>query len=160
MQTRSSNGIPTTTVETHIITTTSAATTTSTTLGTTTTNARTGGSNPFPPSGTTFRPTATAICRPCIWVQRISEGGKVCPLEDTDSDDSNLHAPPSSIEEALENLGDDWRILHPFNLLGERHPTNATPLNQRRLAKNDPFVELIQTTEYLEDIPMWGKRDY
>ena len=29
-----------------------------------------------------------------------------------------------------------------------------------RLAENDVLVELIQTTEYLEDIPMWGQRDY
>ena len=28
------------------------------------------------------------------------------------------------------------------------------------MAENDALVELIQTTEYLEDIPMWGQRDY
>ena len=36
---------------------------------------------------------------------------------------------------------------------------NTTP-NQRRLAENDALVELIQTTEYLEDTPTWGQRDY
>ena len=41
-----------------------------------------------------------------------------------------------------------------------RFPTDATPPNQRRLAENDALVELIQTTEYLEDVPMWGQRDY
>ena len=41
-----------------------------------------------------------------------------------------------------------------------RFPTDATPPNQRRLAKNDALVELIQTTKYLEDTPMWGQRDY
>ena len=64
----SSYEVPTTTVgatiETHTITTTPAAITTSITLGTTTTNARTGSYSPFPPNGTTFRPTATATCRP------------------------------------------------------------------------------------------------
>ena len=35
-----------------------------------------------------------------------------------------------------------------------------TPPNQRRLAENNPLVELIQTTKYLEDTPMWGQRDY
>ena len=35
-----------------------------------------------------------------------------------------------------------------------------TPPNQRRLAENDALVELIQTTEYLEDAPTWGQRDY
>ena len=34
------------------------------------------------------------------------------------------------------------------------------PQNQRRLAKNDALVELIQTTEYLDDVPTWGHRDY
>ena len=35
-----------------------------------------------------------------------------------------------------------------------------TPPNQRRLAENCALVELIQTTEYLEDTPTWGQRDY
>ena len=95
-------------------------------------------------------------------VQRISEGWTgMLPHEDTDSGESNLHAPPSSLEgEVPENLGDEWRILHPIELPGVRHPTDATPPNQRRLAENNALVELIQTTEYLEDIPMWGQWDY
>ena len=28
------------------------------------------------------------------------------------------------------------------------------------MAENDTLVELVQTPEYLEDIPMWGHRDY
>ena len=36
---------------------------------------------------------------------------------------------------------------------------DSTPPNQRRLAGNDTLLELIQTTEYLEDIPMWRQRD-
>ena len=81
--------------------------------------------------------------------------------ENTDSGESNLHAPPSSLEEEVpENWDDEWRILHPFELPGVRHPTDVTPLNQRRLTENDALVELIQTTEYLEDMPMWGQRDY
>ena len=28
------------------------------------------------------------------------------------------------------------------------------------MAENDALVELIQTTEYLEDMPMWGQWDY
>ena len=59
-----------------------------------------------------------------------------------------------------ENLGDEWRVLHAYKLPGVRHPTDATPPNHRRLEENDALVELIQTTEYLEDIPMWGQRDY
>ena len=35
-----------------------------------------------------------------------------------------------------------------------------TPPNQRRLAENDALIEIIQTSEYLEDTPTWGQRDY
>ena len=34
------------------------------------------------------------------------------------------------------------------------------PPNQRRLAESDALVEFIQTTEYLDDVPTWGQRDY
>ena len=37
---------------------------------------------------------------------------------------------------------------------------DTMPQNQRRLAENDALVELIQTTEYLDDVPTWGQRDY
>ena len=59
-----------------------------------------------------------------------------------------------------DELGHEWRILHPFEIPGVRFPTNTTPPNQRRLAENDTLVELIQTTEYLKDMPTWGQRDY
>ena len=83
------------------------------------------------------------------------------PHEDTESGESNLYVATSSLEEEVpENIGAKWRVLHPFELPGVRHPTDATPSNQRRLAENNVLVELIQTTEYLEDIPMWGQKDY
>ena len=85
----------------------------------------------------------------------------VPPLEGTELGESDLHEPSLSIEEdVLENVGCEWRVLHPFEVLGVRFPTDTTPPNQRRLAENDALVELIQTTEYLKDIPMWGQRDY
>ena len=75
--------------------------------------------------------------------------------------ESDLHGPPLSVEEQVpEILGHEWRVLHPFELPGVWHPTDTTPPNQRRLAENDALVELIQTTEYLEDIPMWEQIDY
>ena len=57
-------------------------------------------------------------------------------------------------------MGHEWRVLHPFDLPGVRFPTDTTPSNQRHLAENDALVELIQTTEYLDDVPTWGQRDY
>ena len=59
-----------------------------------------------------------------------------------------------------DELGCDWRVLHPFKIPGVRFPMGNTPPNQRRLAENDALGELIQTTEYLEDTPTWGQRDY
>ena len=55
-----------------------------------------------------------------------------------------------------EELGHEWRVLHPFEIPGVRFPTDNTPPNQRRLAENDAMVDLIQSTEYLEDAPTWG----
>ena len=63
-------------------------------------------------------------------------------------------------EEIPDELGHEWRVLHPFDLPGVRFPTDTTPSNQRCLAKNDALMELIQTTEYLDDVPTWGQRDY
>ena len=64
------------------------------------------------------------------------------------------------LEEIPEELGHEWRVLHPFDLPGVRFPTDTMPPNQRKLAENDALVELIQTTEYLDDVPTWGQRDY
>ena len=64
------------------------------------------------------------------------------------------------VEGIPDEVGHEWRVLHPFEIPGVRFPTDNTPPNQRRLAENDALVELIQTTEYLEDTPMWEQRDY
>ena len=69
--------------------------------------------------------------------------------------ESSLPEPFLLEEEVPETLGHKWRVLHPFELPGVRFPTDTNPSNQRRLAENDALMELIQTTEYLEDIPMW-----
>ena len=115
----------------------------------------------FLPNGSPYRPTATATCRPRMWVQHISEGQIYEPTQDdTHSTESRQTETYVLAEGILEELGHEWRVLHPFEIPGVRFPTDATPPNQRRLAKNDALVELIQTTEYLEDTPMWGQRDY
>ena len=59
-----------------------------------------------------------------------------------------------------DELGHEWKVLHPFEIPRVRFLTDNTPPNQRRLAKNDALVELIQTTEYLKDTPTWGQRGY
>ena len=113
------------------------------------------------PNGSPSRPTATATCRPWMWVQCVLEGQiNEPPQEGTGSAESSLSEPYLLAEGIPENLGHEWRILHPFEIPGVRFPTDNTPPNQRRLAENDALVELIQTTEYLEDTPTWGQRDY
>ena len=113
------------------------------------------------PNRSPSRTTATATCIPRTWAQCVSEGQINDPLpEGTGSAECSLSEPPLLAEGIPENLGCKWRVLHPFEIPGVRFPADNTPPNQRRLAENDALVELIQTTKYLEDTPMWGQRDY
>ena len=113
------------------------------------------------PNGSPSQPTATATCRLRTWMQQITEGQINEPTrENASSNESNLSTIEVLPEEIPDELGCEWRVLHPFELPGVRFPMDSTPPNQRRLAENDALVELIQTTEYLEDTPTWGQRDY
>ena len=108
------------------------------------------------PEGSPSQPTVTATCRPRTWMQQITEGQINEPRrEDASSSGSNASAIETLPEEIPDELGREWRVLHPFELPGVRFPTDSTPSNQRRLAENDALVELIQTTEYLDDVPTW-----
>ena len=80
--------------------------------------------------------------------------------EGTGSVESTLSEPYLLAKGIPEELDHKWRVLHPFEIPGVRFPTDNTPPNQRTLAENDALVEPIQSTEYLEDTPMWGQRDY
>ena len=112
------------------------------------------------PRGSPSHPTVTATCRPRTWMQQITEGQTNEPTREGDSDESNSSDANASIKEIPDELGHEWSVLHPFELPGVRFPMDSTPPNQRRLAENNALVELIQTTEYLDDVPMWGQRDY
>ena len=113
------------------------------------------------PEGSPSHPTATATCRPRTWMQQLTEGQITEPRrEDTSSSESNTSAIEMLPEDIPDELGHAWRVLHPFELPGVRFPMDSTPSNQQRLAENDALVELIQMTEYLDDVPTWGQRDY
>ena len=105
-----------TTIETSTLAITSTVTTTSTT--TTIAEAEMGSPRSFLPNGSPSRPTVTATCRPQTWVQRILEGWTSAPpLDGTELGERVLHEHPlSSEEEVPENLGHEWRVLHPFEL--------------------------------------------
>ena len=97
------------------------------------------------PSGSPPRPTPTATCRPRTWVQHVSEG----QIEEHSSEDDNSvksePLEPLVLEGLPDELGPEWRVLHPFEILGVRFPTEDTLPNHRRLAESDALVELIQT---------------
>ena len=117
-------------------------------------------SRTFLPSGSPPRPTATATCRPRTWVQWISEGQIEEQFrEDEDSVESEP-LEPLVLEGLPDELGPEWRVLHPFEIPGVRFPTEDTPPNHRRLAESDALVKLMQTAEYLEDAPSWGQRRF
>ena len=109
----------------------------------------------FPPSGTPPRPIATATLRPRTLEQRLAEGQIEIQSQDDISSEENDTLEPLVMEGLTDELGPEWRILHPFDIPGVRNPTEDIPPTHRRLAENDTLVELFQTAEYLEDAPSW-----
>ena len=113
----------------------------------------------FPSSGTPPRPIATATLRPRMMEQRRSEGQVEEQSQDNDESENDT-IEPLVMEGLPDELGPEWRILHPFDIPRVRNPTEDTPPTHRRLAENDTLVELIQTAEYLEDAPSWEQRRF
>ena len=113
------------------------------------------------PERTVPHPTVTATCRPRIWMQQLTEGQTAEPRREGDSSNESYETMEETIPgEIPDELGCEWRVLHPFDLPGVRFPTDTTPSNQRRLAENDALVEFNQMMEYLDDVSTWGHRDY
>ena len=82
----------------------------------------------FLPNGSPSRPTATATCRPRTWVQHISEGQINEPTQDDAHSTESGGTETSVLAEGIpEELGHEWRVLHPFEIPGVRFPTDATP---------------------------------
>ena len=92
--------------------------------------------------GSSSCPTVTATCRPRTWMKQLTEGQISEPQaeENSSGETSVVETIPGEIP---DELGNEWRVLHPFDLPGVRFPNDTTPSNQRRLAKNDALVELI-----------------
>ena len=120
-----------------------AATTTPVATEAETTETETRRPRAFLPNGSPSRPTATATYRPRTWVQCISDGQVNEPTqEDTNSGESYSAESYVLAEGIPEELGCEWRVLHPFEIPGVRFLTDNTPPNQRRLAENDALVEV------------------
>ena len=94
-------------------------------------------------------------------MQQLTEGQTNEPRREEDSSSESITYMVETLPEDIpDELGHEWIVLHLFDLPGVRNPTDTMPSNQRWLAENDALVELIQTTEYLDDVPTWGQRDY
>ena len=92
--------------------------------------------------------------------QRMSEGQTEEQSPDDGDSEESATLEPLVMEGLPDELGPEWRVLHPFDIPGVRCPSEDTPPNHRRLAENDTLVELIQTAEYLEDAPSWEQRRF
>ena len=69
---------------------------------------------------------------------KLTEGHTTEPRrEDVSSSESNMSIVETLPEDIPDELGHEWRVLHPFELPGVRFPTDTMPPNQRRLAEND-----------------------
>ena len=77
--------------------------------------------------GSPFCSAVTATCRPRTWMQQITEGQTNEPPREGDSDESNSSDANVTSEEIPDELGCEWRVLHPFELPGVRFPTDSTP---------------------------------
>ena len=85
----------------------------------------------FLPNGSPSRPTATATCRLRMWVQCISEGQINEPTQDDTHSTESGGTETSVLAKGMpEELGHEWRVLHPFEIPEVRFPTDATPPNQ------------------------------
>ena len=79
-------------------------------------------------------PAVTATCRPRTWMQQIMEGHTNEPTREGDSDDSNPSDVNITSEEIPDELGHEWRVLHPFELLGVRFPMESTPPKSKEIS--------------------------
>ena len=70
----------------------------------------------FLPSGSPPRPIATATLRPRMLEQRLSEGQVEAQSQDDISSEENDTLEPLVIEGLPDELGPEWRILHPFEI--------------------------------------------
>ena len=73
------------------------------------------------PKGSPSRPTVTARCRPRTWMQQLTEGQIAEPRrEDASLSESNTSLVETLPEDIPDELGHEWRVLHPFELPGAK----------------------------------------
>ena len=101
-----------------------------------TTDTETRSPRTFLPNGSPSRPTSTATCRPRTWVQCISEGQINEPTQDDTHSTESGQTETYVLEEGIpEELGHEWRVLHPFEIPGVRFPTDDTPPKSEEISQ-------------------------
>ena len=71
------------------------------------------------PEGSPSCPTVTVTCRPRTWMQQLTEGQiNETRREEASSSESNTSAVETLPEDIPDELGHEWRVLHPFDLPG------------------------------------------
>ena len=70
------------------------------------------------PNGTPPGPTATATLRPRMREQRISEGQTEEQSQDDGDSEESAPLEPLVMEGLPDELGPEWRVLHPFDIPG------------------------------------------
>ena len=80
------------------------------------------------PEGSPSHHIVTATCRPRTWMQQFTEGQTNEPRrEDACSSESNTSVVKALPADIPDELGYEWRVLHPFELPGVRFPTDTMP---------------------------------
>ena len=80
------------------------------------------------PKGSLSHPTVTVTCRSRTWMQQLTEGQTNEPRrEDISSSESNTSVVETLPEDIPDELGHEWRVLHPSDLPGVRFPTDTMP---------------------------------
>ena len=69
------------------------------------------------PEGSPSHPAVTATCRPRTWMQQITEGQTNEPNREGDTDESNSSDGNVTFEDIPDELGHEWKVLHPFGNL-------------------------------------------
>ena len=77
-------------------------------------------------------PTVTATCRPRMWMQQLTEGQITeTRREDAKFNESNTSTVETLPEDIPDELGHEWRVLHPFELPGVRFNGYHAPKSKK-----------------------------
>ena len=92
------------------------------------------------PEGSLSCPTVTTTCRPRTWMQQITEGQINEPTREGDADEITSSDENVTFKDIPDELGHEWRVLHPFELPDVRSPTDSTYMGTKGLSTLPPSI--------------------